>query len=130
LGPKVFHYKSNIFFKQEYLQKAHQFYERYGGRAIVLARFVPIVRTFAPFVAGVGTMEYSKFIFYNVLGAVLWVGIFVGLGYGFGNLPYVQDNMKLVLLGIIIVSVMPIVWEFVRAKWCVKKQENLPPAEN
>ncbi len=130
LGPKVFQYKSSFFFKQEYLQKAHAFYERYGGRAIVLARFVPIVRTFAPFVAGVGTMQYSKFVFYNVLGAVLWVGIFVGAGYVFGNLPYVQDNMKLVLLGIIIVSVLPIVCEFARAKWGGKKQEAIHPSEN
>jgi membrane-associated protein len=95
--------------------KAHAFYEKYGGRAIILARFVPIVRTFAPFVAGVGSMTYSKFALYNVAGAILWVGIFVGGGFYFGGLEIVQKNMKLVILGIIIVSVLPIVWEFAKA---------------
>lgn len=121
LGPKVFQYESNFFFKREHLIKAHAFYEKYGGRAIVLARFVPIVRTFAPFVAGVGTMNYSKFAFYNVFGAFVWVGLFVGGGYFFGNLPIVQDNMKLVIGGIIVVSVLPIVWEFWRARRNAKK---------
>jgi membrane-associated protein len=114
IGPKVFHFESSRFFKREYLLKAHAFYEKYGGRAIILARFVPIVRTFAPFVAGVGTMNYAKFIIYNVTGAILWVGIFVGAGFLFGNLPFVRQNLKIVILGIIIVSVLPIVWEFVK----------------
>jgi membrane-associated protein len=96
--------------------KAHGFYEKYGGRAIILARFVPIVRTFAPFVAGVGSMTYPKFFLYNVVGAVLWVGLFVGGGYFFGGLPIVQKNMKLVILGIIVVSVLPIVFEAVKAR--------------
>ncbi|HEY5741455.1 MAG TPA: DedA family protein [Terrimicrobiaceae bacterium] len=121
LGPKVFHFESNRFFKREYLLKAHAFYEKYGGRAIILARFVPIVRTFAPFVAGVGTMNYAKFIAYNVSGAFLWVGLFVGAGFFFGNLPFVQDNLKLVILGIIIVSVLPIAWEFFKA-WLEKRK--------
>ncbi|MBE2205619.1 MAG: DedA family protein [Chthoniobacterales bacterium] len=116
IGPRVFHFESNRFFNRNHLLKAHTFYEKYGGRAIVLARFVPIVRTFAPFVAGVGTMNYVKFIAYNVTGAILWVGLFIGGGYVFGNVPIVQKNMKIVILGIIIVSVLPIVWEFVRAK--------------
>lgn len=124
IGPKVFHYESNFLFKKEYLIKAHAFYEKYGGRAIVLARFVPIVRTFAPFVAGVGAMTYSKFLFYNVLGAIIWVVLFVAAGYFFGALPFVQDNMKLVILGIIVVSVLPIVWEFVRAKLQTKKDRE------
>jgi membrane-associated protein len=111
IGPRVFHFESSRFFKREYLMKAHAFYEKYGGRAIILARFVPIVRTFAPFVAGVGTMNYAKFILYNISGAILWVGLFVGAGYFFGNLPFVRDNIKIVILGIIIVSVLPIVWE-------------------
>jgi membrane-associated protein len=115
IGPKVFHFESSRFFKREYLLKAHAFYEKYGGRAIILARFVPIVRTFAPFVAGVGTMNYAKFIIYNVTGAILWVGIFVGAGFLFGNLPFVRHNLKIVILGIIIVSVLPIVWEFAKA---------------
>jgi membrane-associated protein len=116
IGPKVFHFESSRFFKREYLLKAHAFYEKYGGRAIILARFIPIVRTFAPFVAGVGTMNYAKFITYNVTGAILWVGIFVGAGLFFGNLPFVRQNLKMVILGIIIVSVLPILWEFLKAR--------------
>jgi membrane-associated protein len=121
IGPKVFHFESNRFFKKEYLMKAHAFYEKYGGRAIILARFVPIVRTFAPFVAGVGTMNYMKFITYNVAGAILWVGLFVGAGFFFGNLPFVRENIKVVILGIIIVSVLPIAWEFFKG-WQEKRK--------
>jgi membrane-associated protein len=116
IGPKVFHFESGWFFRKDYLMKAHSFYEKYGGRAITLAQFMPIVRTFAPFVAGVGSMTYRNFIAFNVLGAVLWVGIFVGGGFAFGGLPVVQKNMKLVILGIIIVSILPIVFEFAKAK--------------
>jgi membrane-associated protein len=115
MGPKVFHLESSRFFNKAHLMKAHEFYEKYGGRAIILARFVPIVRTFAPFVAGVGSMTYSKFALYNVTGALLWVGLFLGGGYYFGGLEIVQKNMKLVILGIIVVSVLPIVWEFAKA---------------
>ena len=121
MGPKVFHMESSRFFNKAHLMKAHEFYEKYGGRAIILARFVPIVRTFAPFVAGVGSMTYSKFALYNVTGAILWVGIFLGGGYYFGGLEIVQKNMKLVILGIIIVSVLPIVWEFAKA-WLEKRK--------
>ncbi len=116
VGPRVFHFESNRFFNRDHLLKAHAFYEKYGGRAIILARFVPIVRTFAPFVAGVGTMNYPKFIIYNVSGAILWVGLFVGAGYLFGNMPFVQKNMKVVILGIIVVSVLPIAWEILKAR--------------
>jgi membrane-associated protein len=115
IGPKVFHYESSRIFKKEYLLRAHAFYEKYGGRAIILARFVPIVRTFAPFVAGVGSMTYMKFIVYNVTGAILWVGLFVGAGFFFGNLPFVRKNLTIVIIGIVVVSVLPIVWEFVKA---------------
>ena len=121
MGPKVFQYESNRFLNKAHLMKAHAFYESYGGRAIILARFVPIVRTFAPFVAGVGSMTYSKFALYNVSGAFLWVGIFLGGGYYFGGLEVVQKNMKLVILGIIVVSVLPIVWEFAKA-WLEKRK--------
>ncbi len=124
IGPKVFHYEDSRFFRKEYLYKAHAFYEKYGGRAIILARFVPIIRTFAPFVAGVGTMSYSKFFLYNVVGAVLWVGLFLGGGYFFGALPFVQKNMKVVILGIIIVSVLPIVWEYYKAKMEARRAEK------
>jgi len=104
------------FIKQEYLQRTESFYERHGGKTIILARFVPIIRTFAPFVAGIGTMSYARFIVYNVVGAMLWVVLFTVGGYFFGNLPMVQRNFKLVILAIIVVSVMPIVVEFVRAR--------------
>ena len=123
IGPRVFHFQSSRFFKKEYLMKAHAFYEKYGGRAIILARFVPIVRTFAPFVAGVGTMNYGKFIVYNVTGAILWVGLFVGAGYFFGNLPFVRENIKVVILGIIIVSVLPIGWEFFKG-WLERRKSH------
>ncbi len=116
IGPRVFHFESGWFFRKDYLMKAHAFYEKYGGRAISLAQFMPIVRTFAPFVAGVGSMTYRKFIAFNVLGALFWVGLFVGAGYFFGALPFVQKNMKIVILGIIVVSVLPIVWELVKAR--------------
>ena len=122
-GPKVFQFESNRFFNRDHLLKAHSFYEKYGGRAIILARFVPIVRTFAPFVAGVGTMNYAKFFFYNVTGAIVWVGLFIGAGYIFGNIPIVQKNMKAVILGIIIVSVLPIVYEMGKA-WLEKRQKS------
>lgn len=122
IGPRVFNFESGWFFRKEYLLKAHAFYEKYGGRAIILARFVPIVRTFAPFVAGVGTMSYGKFFAYNVIGAVAWVGLFIGGGYLFGNLPFVQSNMKAVILGIIIVSIAPIAWEIFKAKFGKKPE--------
>ena len=116
IGPKVFHFESGWFFRKDYLMKAHAFYEKYGGRAITLAQFMPIVRTFAPFVAGVGSMTYRKFIAFNVLGAVLWVGLFVGGGFVFGKIEFVKKNMELVIVGIIVVSVLPIVFEAVKAR--------------
>lgn len=119
-GPKVFQYESHWLLRQEHLRKAHAFYEKYGGQAIVLARFVPIVRTFAPFVAGVGTMNYSRFFFYNVTGAIAWISLFIGGGYLFGNLPFVQSNMKAVILGIIVISILPIAWEFAKARFAKK----------
>jgi membrane-associated protein len=99
------------FLKKEYLEKTQAFFAKHGGKAIILARFVPIVRTFAPFVAGVGTMDYGRFLYYNVVGAFLWIVIFVGAGYIFGNLPFVRDNFSTVILAIIVVSVLPLVWE-------------------
>ena len=97
-----------------YIAKAHEFFERHGGKAIVLGRFMPIVRTFVPFVAGVAEMSYPAFAFYNVTGAVAWVGICVGSGYVFGNVPFVKDNFSLVAIGIVIVSVLPMVFEYLR----------------
>ena len=98
----------------EHLKRAHEFFERYGGKAIVLARFAPIIRTFVPFVAGAAAMTYAKFAFYNVTGALLWVGICAGAGYAFGNVPIVKDNFTLVALGIIAVSLIPMVLELTR----------------
>jgi len=114
IGPRAFSGEIR-FLKKSYLDRTHAFYERHGGKTIILARFVPIVRTFAPFVAGVGAMTYSRFLLYNVVGAVLWVGLFVPLGYFFGNLPQVKENFGLVILAIIGLSVLPMVIEVVRA---------------
>ena len=115
IGPRAF--SGNVrFLRKDYLERTHAFYEKHGGKTIILARFVPIIRTFAPFVAGVGAMSYPKFITYNVVGAVLWVGIFVPLGYFFGNMPTVKENFSLVILAIIALSVMPIAVEAIRAR--------------
>lgn len=114
-GPKVFE-KDHKLIKKAYLVKAQKFYDKYGGRAIVLARFVPIVRTFAPFVAGVAKMDYKKFIMYNFLGGFIWVTVFTFAGFLFGNLPFVKENFHFLVVIIIFVSVAPIVYEYVRAK--------------
>ncbi len=99
------------FFRRQHLEKTRGYFERYGGRTIILARFVPIVRTFAPFVAGVGVMAYPRFLAYNIVGAVAWVSLFVWLGFGFGNIPAVKERFTLVIFGIIAVSVLPIAFE-------------------
>jgi membrane-associated protein len=115
IGPRAF--TGDVrFLRKEYLDRTHAFYERHGGKTIILARFVPIIRTFAPFVAGVGAMSYPKFITYNVVGAVLWVGLFVLGGYFFGNITVVRENFTLVILAIIALSVMPIAVEALRAR--------------
>jgi membrane-associated protein len=102
------------FIKQKHLDKTHAFYEKHGGKTIIIARFMPIVRTFAPFVAGVGAMEYHRFIFYNISGAVLWVSLFVFGGYFFGNIPAVKENFTLVIFAIIFLSVLPGIIEYLR----------------
>ena len=114
LGPKVFHYPKSRFFNPDHLKKTHDFYEKYGGKTIIIARFIPIVRTFAPFVAGIGAMSYPRFITYNVVGGIVWVAVCLGAGYFFGNLPFVKKNFSLVILAIIVVSVMPAVVEYLR----------------
>jgi membrane-associated protein len=115
LGIRVFSWKLP-FVKPEYLERTSRFYEKYGAKTIVLARFVPIVRTFAPFVAGIGKMRYATFVTYNVVGALLWVLICLFAGYFFGNFPIVQKNFELVILGIIFVSILPMLIEFLRAR--------------
>lgn len=115
IGPKAF--SGNVrFLKKEYLDRTHAFYEKHGGKTIILARFIPIIRTFAPFVAGVGSMTYGHFITYNVVGGLAWVAIFTFAGYFFGNLPEVRDNFTLVILAIILISVFPGVFEFLRER--------------
>jgi membrane-associated protein len=121
IGPRVFAAEDKSsrlsrLLNREHLEKAHAFFEKHGGKAIVIARFVPIVRTFVPFVAGAGYMSYGAFAFYNVTGAFLWVGSCFGLGYLFGNIPIVKQNFSLVAIIIIIVSVLPILWEFIKAR--------------
>jgi membrane-associated protein len=114
LGPKVFHYPKSRFFNPDHLRKTHEFYEKHGGKTIIIARFVPIIRTFAPFVAGVGKMRYAEFISYNVVGGILWVSVCVFGGYFFGNLPFVKNNFSIVIIAIVLLSVMPAVVEFLR----------------
>ena len=115
VGPRAF--SGTIrWLKHEHLMKTHAFYERHGGKTIFLARFVPIVRTFAPFVAGIGTMAYSRFAAYNVVGGIVWVALCVGAGFAFGNLPVVKNNFSLVLLAIVAVSVLPIGIEWLKAR--------------
>jgi membrane-associated protein len=116
MGPAVFERKNSKVFKPEYLARTQRYFEKYGAKTIVLARFVPIVRTFAPFLAGVGTMSYPKFAFYNVSGAIAWVGLFTYGGWMFGGTPLVQKNFKLVILAIIIISILPAVIEIIRAR--------------
>jgi membrane-associated protein len=113
IGPKAFSGKIR-WLRQDYLRRTEEFYAQHGGKTIVLARFVPIIRTFAPFVAGVGQMAYPRFLGYNVGGGTLWVGLFVFGGYFFGTIPVVQANFSVVVLGIIVVSVLPILYEVVR----------------
>ena len=113
-GQRLFANPSSKIFKQSYLQKTHDYYEKYGGRTIIVARFIPIVRTFAPFVGGMGKMNYAQFARYNVMGAVLWVTLFTLLGYFFGQLPFVKQHFSWIMIGIIVVSVVPMVVEIIR----------------
>jgi membrane-associated protein len=119
IGPKVFTQKSR-WLKKEYLDRTVAFYEKHGGKTIFLARFVPIIRTFAPFVAGIGKMRYTYFISYNIVGGILWTSLFLGAGYFFGNLPIVQENFSLVVIMIILISLLPAVYEVVKEKFRAK----------
>ena len=116
IGPKVFAKENSRIFKKEYLEKTREFFARHGGKAIILARFLPIIRTFAPFVAGVGKMHYETFLFYNVIGGFTWVTLFTFAGYFFGGLEFVQENFHYAVVGIIFVSVLPMLLEYVNYK--------------
>ena len=116
LGPKVFRYEDSRFFRKEYLERTHHFYEKYGGKTIVIARFMPIIRTFAPFVAGIGRMTYRKFALFNITGGVIWIASFLLGGYYFGNIPTVKENFTLVLFVIVVISVLPGFIEYLRQR--------------
>lgn len=131
LGPRVFTDRMPLL-NRRHLEQTHAFFEKYGGKTIIIARFVPIVRTFAPFVAGVGAMTYGTFIFYNIIGALLWVPTCLFAGFFFGNLPIVQENFEMVLIGIIVVSLLPAIVEISREKYKhykTRKQTDLFPEE-
>lgn len=115
-GRKIVDHPKIKFINQEHIDKTEQFYKKYGGKTIILARFIPIIRTFAPFVAGVGKMHYSTFITYNVVGAVLWVSLFTSAGYFFGNLPVIKQNFHYVIFAIIGLSVLPMIYEYIQSK--------------
>lgn len=114
VGPRIFEMKKIPLIKKENLTKTEKFYEKYGGKTIILARFIPIIRTFAPFVAGIGNMQYSTFITYNIAGGVLWVSIFLFAGYFFGTLPIIKENFHYAIIGIILVSLFPVIFEYWR----------------
>ena len=116
VGPRLFSSSTSKFLNKQHLERTHAFYERHGGKTIILARFMPIIRTFAPFVAGVGSMRYRTFFIYNVVGAIVWVASFTMLGYFFGNQPLVKKNFTLVIGAIIVISVLPAIWEIFRSK--------------
>jgi membrane-associated protein len=125
IGPKIFQRRESRFFKKEYLDRTHAFYEKHGGKTIIIARFVPIVRTFAPFVAGIGRMSYGKFLGYNVVGGAGWVALFVCGGYLFGNIPVVKRNFTVVIFGIIFVSILPGIVEYFKHR---RRPRATPPA--
>lgn len=115
VGPRVFHLEYSRFLNKKHLEKTHQFYEKYGGKTIIIARFVPVIRTFAPFVAGIGKMTYRHFIAYNIAGGAMWITLFVSSGFFFGNIPFVKSNLTIFILLIIILSIMPGIVTYVRA---------------
>lgn len=123
IGPRAFE-QDIRFLKKEHLEKTQRFYDKHGGKTIILARFVPIVRTFAPFVAGVGTMTYHKFITFNVVGGFVWTLLFIFGGYFFGNIPFVRDNFEYVILAIVLVSILPMAYEFIRSRYFTPNQQG------
>ena len=124
LGPSIMQKKNIRFINKDYLDRTHKFYEKHGGKTLIIARFVPIIRTFAPFVAGIGFMSYGRFMFFNIVAGIAWVGIFVFGGYYFGNLPTVKNHFTLVIVAIIVISALPAVIEFIRHRLRAKKQQS------
>jgi len=120
IGPKAFHKRDSRWLRQEYLRRTQAFYDRYGGVTIIIGRFVPIVRTFAPFLAGVAGMSYRRFLSYNLVGGCLWIGLLVYAGYLFGNIPWVKDNLSLIVIAIVVVSLLPAISTFVRERRAAK----------
>lgn len=116
-GPKVFQRENVRFLNREYLDRTHRFYEKHGGKTIIIARFMPIIRTFAPFVAGIGSMTYSRFIIYNISGGIVWIAVFIFGGYYFGNIPVVKRNFTLVIMAIIFISILPGIIEYLRYRY-------------
>lgn len=116
VGPRVFHWERSRLLNPRHLAQAHAFYERHGGKTVLLSRFLPIIRTYAPFVAGVGSMPRARFVLFNALGALLWVGSLLLSGFFFGNVPFIKGNLTLIILGIVLVSLLPVLWAFVRSR--------------
>lgn len=123
VGPKIFKHKEHWFMRKDYLKKTNQFYEEHGGKTIILARFMPVIRTFAPFVAGIGKMDYKKFFEYNALGGIGWVSLFVFAGYLFGNMPIVKENLTIFIAIIIATSVIPPIYEYIKNKINKKRKK-------
>jgi membrane-associated protein len=130
IGPKVFHWEESRFFNRRALDRAHAFYEKHGGKTIVITRFVPILRTFAPFVAGIARMSYLNFTAHNVAGALAWVLLLLYAGYWFGNVPFVKENLTWVIVGIVVLSVMPLAFEYVRQRLKGAGTEGRPTGES
>jgi membrane-associated protein len=129
VGPKVFHETHGRFLNKEYLHRTHAFYEKHGGKTIIIARFLPIIRTFAPFVAGIGSMTYPRFLFFNVFGGVLWVLLFVLAGYWFGNISVIQKNFSLVIIALVLIPGIPAAVEFIRMQISHRKSNSKPLAD-
>ena len=129
IGPRLLKNENSKVLKKEYLDRTHAFFTRYGGKTIVLARFVPFVRTFAPFLAGVGEMDYVHFITYNVVGGVVWVGLFLFGGYLFGGIPFVANNLVLVLAAVVVITTIPIVFEYLRQRGIAKRVDAKAKAD-
>jgi membrane-associated protein len=119
-GPRVFHYSNSRLLSQDMLRRTHEFYEKHGGITVVMSRFLPLLRTFAPFVAGIGRMPHARFQLFSITGGCAWVAVFVGAGYFFGSIPVVKNNLPLVIVGVIVISFMPLLAEFVRSRYFSK----------